>query len=105
MFPLQQALELVLSGALSCVDARKRVSTATGSLDENATSDLAAFASALCFDDLLPDVVERIKLCALDSFGCALFGATLPWTRKVAQLASEERARPSATLIGMGRKT
>jgi 2-methylcitrate dehydratase PrpD len=45
------------------------------------------------------------KLCALDSFGCCLFGATLPWTRKVAELALAEGARPAATLMGMGGRT
>jgi len=34
-----------------------------------------------------------------------LFGATLPWTRKVAELADAEGAKPVATLIGLGRKT
>ena len=74
-------------------------------LNENATRDLAAFASALRFEDLPPDVIERIKLCVLDSFGCCLFGATLPWTRKVAELALSEGARAGATLIGMGART
>src|SRR5262245_62047208 len=74
-------------------------------LNENATRDLATFASALRFEDIPRDVVERIKLCALDSFGCCLFGATLPWTRTVAQLAIDEGARPAATRIGMGART
>jgi 2-methylcitrate dehydratase PrpD len=81
------------------------VSAAKPPLNENATRDLAAFASALRFDDIPRDVVERIKLSALDSFGCCLFGATLPWTRKVAELALGEGARPAATLIGVGAKT
>jgi 2-methylcitrate dehydratase PrpD len=74
-------------------------------LHENATRDLAAFASALRFEDLPRDVVERIKLCVLDSFGCCLFGATLPWTRKVAELALGEGTHARATLIGMGART
>jgi len=81
------------------------VSDAKPPLKENATRDLAAFASALHFEDIPPEVIERIKLCALDSFGCCLFGATLPWTRKVADLAMGEGARPAASLIGMGGKT
>jgi len=81
------------------------MSAAKPPLNENATRDLAAFASALRFEDLPREVVERIKLCALDSFGCCLFGATLPWTRKVADLALGEGARPRATLVGMSGKT
>ncbi len=72
---------------------------------ENATRDLARFGSALRYEDLPKDVIERIKLCVLDSLGCCLFGATLPWTRKVADLALAEGARPVASLMGMGRKS
>jgi 2-methylcitrate dehydratase PrpD len=72
---------------------------------KNATRDLARFASVLRFEDLPKDVVERIKLCVLDSIGCSLFGATLPWTRKVADFAMAEGARPAASLAGMGKKT
>ena len=72
---------------------------------EHATRDLACFAAGVRFEDLPPKVIERIKLCVLDSLGCCLFGATLPWTLKVAQLALAEEARPVASLMGMSRKT
>ncbi|MGZ8231626.1 MAG: MmgE/PrpD family protein [Burkholderiales bacterium] len=72
---------------------------------ENATRDLARFASALRYEDLPAEVVERIKLSVLDSIGCMLFGATLPWTRKVADFALAEGARAVASLVGMGSKT
>ena len=74
-------------------------------LIEHATRDLAAFASHLKFGDLPREVVERIKLSVLDSIGCCLFGATLPWTRKVAELVDSEGARPVASLMGMGTKS
>ena len=72
---------------------------------ENATRDLASFASALCYEDLPPEVVDRIKSSVLDSIGCCLFGATLPWTRKVAEMVKGEGARPVASLMGMGTKS
>jgi 2-methylcitrate dehydratase PrpD len=81
------------------------MSTVNPPLLENATRDLARFGAALRFADIPSEVVERIKLSVLDSIGCCLFGATLPWTRKVAELADAERAEPVASLIGMGRKT
>src|SRR4051812_43866865 len=81
------------------------MSNSQAPLQENATRDLARFASALRFEDLPPDVVQRIKLCVLDSIGCCLFGATLPWTRKVADLALAEGTQPVASLMGMGKKT
>ncbi len=71
----------------------------------DATRDLARFGADLRFDEIPADVVARIKTSVLDSLGCCLFGATLPWTRKVAELAKAERAKPVAALIGMGRKT
>ena len=71
----------------------------------HATRELAAFGARLRYEDLPPEVVERMKLSILDSIGCCLFGATLPWTRKVAALADSERAAPVASLMGMGRQT
>ena len=74
-------------------------------LIENATRVLAQFAATLRFDDIPREAVERIKLSVLDSIGCCLFGATLPWTRKVAALAEAEEAQPVAALMGMGKKS
>jgi 2-methylcitrate dehydratase PrpD len=71
----------------------------------DATRTLAAFGASLRFQDLPAEVVARIKTSVLDSLGCCLFGSTLPWTRKVADLAEREGARPVASLIGFGRLT
>ncbi len=68
----------------------------------DATRDLARFAAALRFEDLPHEVVERIKLSTLDSIACCLFGATLPWTRKVHEMVVAEGARPVAALFGSG---
>lgn len=75
------------------------------SLLADATRELARFGAALRYDDIPAEVIARIKLSLLDSLGCCLYGATLPWTRKVAALAGQEGAKPVATLIGFGRKT
>ena len=66
-------------------------------LVENATRDLARFAAGIRFEDIPREAVERIKLSVLDSIGCCLFCATLPWTLKVADLAQAEGARPVAS--------
>ena len=71
----------------------------------DATRDLARFGAALRYEDIPAEVIARIKLSLLDSLGCCLFGATLPWTQKVAALADHESAKPVATLIGLGKKT
>jgi len=81
------------------------VSSGKPPLLAGATRDLARFGAALRYEDIPADVIARIKLSLLDSLGCCLYGATLPWTRKVAELADAEQASPVATLIGLGRKT
>jgi 2-methylcitrate dehydratase PrpD len=81
------------------------MSDAKPPLLENATRDLARFGAALSFEQIPPEAVARMKSSVLDSLGCCLFGATLPWTRKVADLADLEAAKPVASMIGMGRKT
>ena len=81
------------------------MSDAKPPLQEHATRDLARFGAALRYEQIPPEAVARIKSSVLDSLGCCLYGATLPWTRKVAELADMEGARPVASMIGMGRKT
>ena len=71
----------------------------------DATRELARFGAGLSYEQIPAEAVARIKSSLLDSLGCCLFGATLPWTRKVAALAELEAARPVATVIGLGRKT
>jgi 2-methylcitrate dehydratase PrpD len=71
----------------------------------NATRDLAAFAASIRYEDLPADVVQRIKTSTLDSIACCLYGATLPWTRKVGEMVEEERAAPVASVMGTGRRT
>lgn len=72
---------------------------------ENATRDLAAFAASFRYEDIPAEVVARMKTSALDSIGCCVYGATLPWTQKVQAMVEEDEARPVASLIGAGRKT
>lgn len=81
------------------------MSSAQPPLLENATRDLAQFAASLRYEDIPYEAVERIKLSILDSIGCCLFGATLPWTQKVAELVELEGAQPVASLMGMGKRS
>ena len=72
---------------------------------ENATRDLASFASRLKFEDIPAAAVARMRDCVLDSIGCCLHGVTLPWTRKVQEMAIAEGAAPAASIFGGGGKT
>src|SRR6202790_4135564 len=45
------------------------------------TRDMAAFISGLRYDQIPPEVIDRIKLLMLDAFGCAIYGVDLEWSR------------------------
>jgi 2-methylcitrate dehydratase PrpD len=73
--------------------------------DTSATRALAEFAAALSYDDLPGPVVDRLKQCILDALGCCLFGVTLPWTRMLIDLATEEGGNARARVLGTPLKT
>ena len=50
-------------------------------VDNVHTRAIAEFVSGLQFEDIPEEVRNRCKLLMLDSLGCALYGANLPWTR------------------------
>ncbi len=77
----------------------------TPSLLPGATKTLAEFASNIQYQDIPAEVIERMKTSFLDSVGCCLFGATLPWTQRVQAMIEEEGARPVASIFGTGHKT
>ncbi|VWX61202.1 2-methylcitrate dehydratase [Burkholderiales bacterium 8X] len=81
------------------------MSSNTPTLLEGATRSLAEFAAQVRFEDIPPHVVVRMKTSLLDSIGCCLFGATLPWTQKVQAMVEDEGAAPVASIFGSGRKT
>lgn len=74
-------------------------------LQENATAELAAFASALTYEQIPLGVVARAKLSLLDGIGVCLYGATLPWTRHVQDMVQAQGARPLATIFATRHKT
>lgn len=74
--------------------------TAVGAAVPGATAALAAYAAGLRFEHIPAPVVEKVKACVLDTLGCMLFGATLPWTRIVADVVREEGGAPQASLVG-----
>ncbi len=49
--------------------------------DNPYTKGVAAFVAGLGYERIPAEVIARIKLLILDSFGCALYGADLPWSR------------------------
>ena len=61
---------------------------------EHATRDLARYAAQFRYEDIPAEAVERMKTSLLDSIGCCLYGATLPWTQRVQAMAEAEQAAP-----------
>ena len=53
----------------------------SGAADNRYTRGIAGFVSGLSYDAIPREVRERAKLLILDSLGCALYGARLPWCR------------------------
>jgi hypothetical protein len=45
------------------------------------TQGMAAFVSALRYERIPEEVIDRIKLLILNSFGCALYSVDLEWSR------------------------
>jgi aconitate decarboxylase len=45
------------------------------------TRGMAAYVAGLRYQDVPPEVLGRLKLLMLDSLGCAIYGARLPWSR------------------------
>lgn len=64
------------------------------------TKALATFAAELTYERIPAAAVSRIKLCLLDTFGCGLFGSSLPWARIVADFARELGGAQESTVWG-----
>jgi 2-methylcitrate dehydratase PrpD len=74
-------------------------------LAPGATARLAEFCAALTFEQIPKDVVDKAKLCILDSFGCMIFGASLPSVRRLEALAASEGSGAAATVFGSKLRT
>ena len=75
-FSEEQALE-----GTKKVDAPTAARAADTGVGNPYTQGMAAFVSGLRYERIPAEVIDRIKLLMLDSFGCALYGADLEWSR------------------------
>ena len=66
------------------------------------TRTLAEYVSRLSYRDLPREVVSHVKLCLVDSFGCALFGSTLQWGKIITAFAKELGKGKGALIWGDG---
>jgi 2-methylcitrate dehydratase PrpD len=66
------------------------------------TQALAEYVSGLAYRDIPEEVLSHIKLCLIDSLGCALFGSTLPWGKIITSFAKELGKGKGALIWGDG---
>jgi aconitate decarboxylase len=70
--------------------------------DDSPTRILAEYVAGLSYKDIPDEVVSHIKFCLVDSFGCALFGSTLPWGKIITSFAKELGKGKGALIWGDG---
>lgn len=66
----------------------------------SASEALAAFAHGLRFEDIPSDVVERAKICIIDTAAVTIFGASFPWSRTLAEYARRYGSGGTCSLLG-----
>jgi len=67
---------------------------------DGATGKLCTWISSLSEDAAPPEILERVKYLILDGIGCALVGAHLPWSEKVAKAVLDMESLGNATVFG-----
>jgi 2-methylcitrate dehydratase PrpD len=72
--------------------------------DNPYTRGIAQFVSSLGYDAIPREVRERAKLLMLDSLGCALYGAGLPWSRILQDTLGALDATPACAVWGTARR-
>lgn len=72
--------------------------------DNPYTRGIAEFVASLRYEAIPREVCERIKLLMLDSFGCALYGADLEWSRILQDKLSAIDATRACAVWGTDRK-
>lgn len=76
------------------------MSAVAGAISNPYTRGIAAFVSGLEYERIPEDVRSRLKLLILDSLGCALYGARLPWTQILLETLSEVDATRACGVWG-----
>lgn len=66
------------------------------------TRILAEYVSGLSYNHIPEEVISHIKFCLIDSFGCALFGSTLPWGKIITSFTKELGKGKGALIWGDG---
>jgi len=68
------------------------------------TRGIADFVANLRYEHIPAEVIARVKLLMLDSIGCALYGADLPWSRILLDTLAETDTSTACTIWGTDRR-
>jgi len=60
---------------------------------------LAEFTANLTFEAIPSEVINHVKVCMMDTLGCALYGSTLPWGKIITDFVKEARRGTSWSLM------
>ncbi len=66
------------------------------------TKILAAYAANLSYNEIPTNIIERSKDCFIDSFGAAIYGADLPWSRMLIAYARRYSNGGNSSILGCG---
>jgi aconitate decarboxylase len=70
--------------------------------ESSPTRTLAEFIAGLTYKKIPHEVISHVKLSFIDSFGCALFGSTLPWGKIITSFTKELGKGKGAVIWGDG---
>lgn len=68
------------------------------------TRGIADFVSNLRYEAIPAPVIERVKLLMLDSLGCAIYAAQLPWSRILMETLGQLDSSQGATVWGSSQR-
>lgn len=74
-----------------------------GARDNVFTRGIADFVAGLTYERIPPEVLARIKLLILDSFGCAIFGTGQPWSKILIETLCKLDSSSGCRVWGTGR--
>ncbi|MGH7773644.1 MAG: MmgE/PrpD family protein [Candidatus Binatia bacterium] len=76
--------------------------TREAAAENSPTRILAEYVAALAYRNIPDKVLSHVKLCLLDTLGCALFGSTLSWGKIITEFTKEMGRGEGALLWGDG---
>lgn len=91
-----------LIGTASAQTAAEQAGAHRNEQPNHETRKLAAYAAALRYEDLPPNVLQRAKDCMIDGVATVVFGAELPWSKMIIAHARRYGSGGKSFILGDG---